>query len=189
MKKDEGMSGKKVFGYTDLDLASMKSIVKQKKISINDYTCALFSWTMYEYLKQEADRAKQQKKPIYEVPKTIRMAIPFSFRQPFKELKDVKFKNDFGSILMDLKLFDNFDDNLKDCKRQLDGLKTSLNPYGVYYLTRLPLLLPYDLPKMISNDASNKFSLIYTNLNASTEQYCFDGKRDLIHYFLVPGYG
>ena len=38
-------------------------------------------------------------------------------------------------------------------------------------------------------DSTNKFSLIYTNLNASKESYSFDGKKDVGNYFLVPGYG
>jgi len=39
------------------------------------------------------------------------------------------------------------------------------------------------------NDTTDKFSLDYTNLNSSKEPYSFDGKADVGHYFLSPGYG
>lgn len=62
------------------------------------------------------------------------MALPFSFRQPFKQLSDVKLNNDFGCLLVDLKLLDNFDAALKDVNTTFSNMKTSLLPFGVYYL-------------------------------------------------------
>lgn len=97
--------------------------------------------------------------------------------------------NDFGSLFIDLKCCDNFEDSLKDCNTVFSRLKTSLMPFGILYLTKIPALFPFGLPKMIQRDLTNKFSIIYTNLNASTLPYSFDGKRDTTHYFLVPGYG
>ena len=119
----------------------------------------------------------------------MRIAVPFSFRQPFKDLKDVVMANDFGSLIIDMKPLDNFKDSLVDNTRIFTNLKTSLQPFGILYLTKIPMMLPFCLPKMLLTDVTEKFSIIYTNLNASTQSYCFDGKKDLEHYFLVPGFG
>lgn len=62
-------------------------------------------------------------------------------------------------------------------------------PFGILYMTKFPALLPFLLPKYVQKDLTNKFSIIYTNLNSTTQPLCFDGKYDIEHYFLVPGYG
>ena len=188
--KDEQISGKKTFGYVpDLDMARMKLYCKEHKCTINDYCASLFSWSLSQYLKSEERRETDERKKVYAVPPSVRLAIPFSLRQPFKKLNDVRMINNFGSLLVDLKVCDNFDDSLKDCKQVFNRLKTSLMPFGILYLTKIPAMLPYGLPKLVLQDLTKKFSVIYTNLNASTQCYHFDGKKDLEHYFLVPGYG
>jgi NRPS condensation-like uncharacterized protein len=148
--KDEPISGKKTYGYVrDLDVAKMKAYCKNNRCTINDYCAAIFSWTLAAYLKLEETRAIEQKKLAYKVPKTVRLAIPFSFRQPFKKLSDVKMTNDFGSLFVDLKTCDNFEASLKDCVSVFNKLKTSLMPFGILYLTKIPALFPFSIPKFL----------------------------------------
>lgn len=190
LNRDEPITGKKTFGYLpDLDLARMKAYCKNNGCTINDYCAAMFSWSLQDYFTRVAERQRQEKSKVYEVPKTVRMALPFSFRQPFKTLADVQMRNDFGCLLLDLKLCSGFDESLKDCASVFGKLKTSLMPFGVLYSVKIPHLLPFGIPKALLRGLTDKFSIIYTNLNASTESYSFDGKKDLMHYFLVPGNG
>ena len=97
--------------------------------------------------------------------------------------------NDFGSLYMDMPTDSTFEKALKSSKATFQMLKKSLQPFAVLYTTKILVQLPFGLPKFFMTDSTNKFSLIYTNLNASKESYSFDGKRDVGNYFLVPGYG
>lgn len=111
--KDEDISGKKTFGMVpDLGVAKMKAFCKNNKCTINDYCAAIFSWTLTEYFALEEKRALENNEKVYKVPKTVRLAIPFSLRQPFEKVTDVKMLNDFGSLFIDLKCTDNFDESL-----------------------------------------------------------------------------
>jgi hypothetical protein len=46
-------------------------------------------------------------------------------------------------------------------------MKKSLNPFGVLYATKMTVALPFTLPKLICDDMTRKFTMVYTNLNAS----------------------
>jgi hypothetical protein len=98
-------------------------------------------------------------------------------------------RNNFGTLMLDIKLLPDFDQALVYCKKVFSDLKTSLMPFGVLYMVKIPCILPFSLPKIIGYDITKKFSVIYSNVNASTKDYEFDGKKNLSHYFLIPGYG
>lgn len=116
------------------------------------------------------------------------LALPFSFRQPYEKLSDVKLNNDFGTLVIDLNLHDNFENALNECNENFGKMKVSLLPWGSYFLQSIPNILPYGLMRFIFQDLSSKITAIYTNVVASTQPYCFDGKRDLMHYFLLNGF-
>ena len=90
----------------------MKEYCKKHSCTINDYTTCLLSCAMHSYLTQEQQRMKDDGELIIPCPKSIRVAVPFSFRQPFKRVKDIKMNNDFGSMLVELKLFSDVNDSL-----------------------------------------------------------------------------
>jgi len=120
-------------------------------------------------------------------PRSLHIAVPFSFRQPFKNIKDVKMHNDFGSILVDMKLFEKFGDALVHFKKLFGKLKTSFNPFGVLYATKMTVALPFTLPKLIVDDMTRKYTMVYTNLNASKKRYSFDEKKMLGQFFFANG--
>jgi len=191
LKKDNTpLSGKKTFGYNfDLNLQGMKDYCKAKNCTINDYCSALLSVSLYEYFELEEKRAIAAKEKAYKMPPSINCAVPFSLRQPFATLKDIKMVNDFGSLLVPLKPFKEIDDALPSIKKEFNKLKGSLMPFGVLYSTKISVSLPFLLPKMMLDDLTDKYSIVYSNLNASKTEYFFDGKRNLGHYFVAPGCG
>lgn len=62
-------------------------------------------------------------------------------------------------------------------------------PFGVLYATKIVVALPFLLPKFLADDLSYKFTLVYSNLNASRTEYNFDGKNCIGHYMFAPGVG
>jgi NRPS condensation-like uncharacterized protein len=87
---DEKLSGSKALGRVEnMNVSRMKDFCRSKKVTINDYCATLFSMTMHEYLQNEEAKAIQNGSKVYKTPETVRIAIPFSFRQPYKNLSDI----------------------------------------------------------------------------------------------------
>lgn len=117
----------------------------------------------------------------------MHVAVPFSFRQPIAKIQEVKMNNDFGSLLIDMKLFKGVQEALPFYKSLFGKMKNSLAPFGVLLATKLTVALPFNLPKMLADDLTSKFTFVYSNLNASKKRYVFDGHRMLGQFFFAPG--
>lgn len=200
LKKDnEPLSGRKTLGYAlDLNFSQVKIYCKENKVTINDYCSSLLSTSLYEYFANEEQKAIQERdekvdfphyKKVYKIPQTVNVAVPFSLRQPFKTIKDVKMTNDFGSLLIALQPTKKFSDALPAIQKQFNSLKGSLMPFGVLYSTKISVTLPFLMPKMMLEDLTDKYSLVYSNLNASKSDYFFDEKKLIGNYFVAPGVG
>ena len=123
------------------------------------------------------------------MPKNIKMAVPFSLRQPFKSLAEVKMINNFGSILIHLVPYPTFAEALTTIKTTFAVLKNSLQPFGVLYSTKISVMFPYKMGKMVVDDLSGKLSMVYSNLQAAKKPFVFDGKKLHRHFFVAPGVG
>ena len=113
--------------------------------------------------------------------------MPFSFRQPIAKIEEVKMNNDFGSLLIDMKLFGNVQEALPFYKSVFGKMKNSLAPFGVLLATQLTVALPFNLPKIMADDMTRKFTFVYSNLNASKKRYVFNGRKMLGQFFFAPG--
>lgn len=104
----KGFSGTKTGGWSyNLNLKGMKAYCKQNACTINDYTTSVLSTSLHEYFAKEEKRQIASGEEVAPVPSQIHVGIPFSLRQPIERLEDVKMKNDFGSLCVDLKIFKN----------------------------------------------------------------------------------
>ena len=127
IKKGGHISGKKTFGcIMDLNLSKMKEYCKKQGCTVNDYCASLMSVSLREYLHNEEQAQIQNGDTVYPVPDSVRFAIPFSLRQPFKSLSDVKMCNDFGSLYMDMAMNEDLDKALAANKITFKKLKDSL---------------------------------------------------------------
>jgi len=172
------MSGVKTGGFSyDLNLDQIKKFCKSKSCTVNDHASSVLSCALYAYFVGEEKRMSEAGEEVVPCPRSLHVAVPFSFRQPFKNVKDVKMHNDFGSILVDMKLFEKFSEALVFYKKTFTKLKTSFNPFGVLYATKLTVCLPFTMPKLMADDMTKKFTMVYTNLNASKKRYSFDEKK------------
>ena len=103
-------------------------------------------------------------------------------------------KGTFGILLrinrsrrISIDIHEKYDDALSHTKKLFNALKSSLMPFGGTYATVFQNSLPFNFSKYIMADSSSKFTLIYSNLNASKIIYYWDGKKLLGQFFFVPG--
>lgn len=68
-------------------------------------------------------------------------------------------------------------------------MKSSLNPFGVLFATKMTVCFPFTLPKFFAEDMTRKFTIVYSNLMASRKNYVFDGKQVKGVFFFAPGVG
>jgi len=168
IKKNIPLSGKKVASFTeDLDLAEIKVFCKSKKCSINDYCGALLSNTFYEYFEKHQDEDGIK----YKIPNEIDTLMPYSFRQPVKKLEEIRLKNDFAAAGIKLTIKKELEESLPITKKIYGSFKNSLKPFGTLGLVQISVNLPFTIPKVNLDWLTDKYSIIFSNLNASKKPY------------------
>jgi WS/DGAT C-terminal domain len=67
-------------------------------------------------------------------------------------------------------------------------LKRSITrPFGPIYSGSVAMNLPFLLPKFVMGDLTRKYSLIFTNVNASKINYVWDGKKTSDFFVMANG--
>ena len=115
--------------------------------------------------------------------------MPYSLRQPADKFSDLRLNNDFVAIPVTIGIYEHFHESLVECKKQFYALRSSLMPFGFLKTFYVSLSLPFTLPKFAVDFLSDKYTLIYSNLNATKVRYNFNGKRQLGGYYFVPTIG
>lgn len=138
IKKKVPMSGRKNGAYTEeIDLAKVKAVAKANGATVNDFMTALLSVTLYKYFEDHRhDKFEGIKTGPngFEIPKRINIGMPFSLRQPVKDLKDLKLNNDFAALPLTIGVFEGFEEALASFKKKFKAMRTSLDPFGVLYV-------------------------------------------------------
>ena len=104
----------------DVPLEQLKKKAKEMKVTINDLVMAITSISLKEYMILKGD---------YKTNK-IRMAVPFSLRDPVTNARKFKLENDFVPITVELDLTLKLEDALKLVKKRMNTLKNSFIPSG-----------------------------------------------------------
>jgi hypothetical protein len=128
----------------------------------------LLSQTLHEYLGDEAKRQKDKGQKVYPAVQNVRLLVPFSFRQPCKDLKDVQLHNDFGMIPLDVTVNADFKECLVEAKAKFNSLKTSLLPFAMYITACFINLTPVWVAKPTQDFLTSKFTSLYSNVVTST---------------------
>ena len=168
-----------------LPLEKMKEYCKKNNCTINDYTTALLSNTIYEYMStQQVIDGKE-----FRIPECINIGMPFSLRQPCKSIKDFKINNDLVAIPTEIKIFSELKKALVHFNKQFKQMRNSLDPFGVYAAFSLTVNFPYTLSRVGLDFITTKYTMAYTNLNASKVPYVWDGKKQKGAYYFAgtPG--
>ena len=70
------------------------------------------------------------------------MACPFSLRPPPRHLGDYTFDNNFAVVNLNLRLVDNLKEGVKLISSDMQEVKKSIEPVGLYYLIGIMMQLP-----------------------------------------------
>ena len=115
--------------------------------------------------------------------------MPFSLRESPSDLKNLRLNNDFCCISVPIRVFKDFDEGLKSIKSMFNSLKRSLTPFGNFMVFRITTNLPYCFPKILVDFVSNKYTMIYSNLNASKKPLMMGGQASKGNFYFVPAPG
>ena len=175
------MIGKRNGWYSnDLELIRVKKFCKQiANCTVNDYTTTLLSTALFEYLENHQEEG--QKLPEY-----FTVGMPFSLRETPADIYKVRLNNDFVCMLVDIKLFKHFDDGINHFKMLLGNMKNSLAPFGVYTCCRIATNIPYRLSKFVTDLYTDKYTMIYSNLNANKKRIIFSGHDSQGQFYFAP---
>ena len=127
INRNEPITGIKHGAFTtDLDIQAVKDLCKEKECTVNDYTTALLSTTLFEYF----DRHKDTEGRTFRIPNYVSLGVPFSLRQPIEKLEEAKIVNELVVLPVDILIRKELEDALPIMKEQFKKLKTSLTPFG-----------------------------------------------------------
>ena len=87
--------------------------------------------------------------------------------------------NDFSSVPSYFRITDDFEEALKFQHAHYSALKNSLLPFGPIYTGKVTMNFPFTLPKLSMNMLTEKYTVIFSNLNASKIEFSWDGKKVL----------
>ena len=119
----------------DIPLSKLKDAAHERKVSINDVLMAIISSALKEYLVKIGDTNSER----------LNLLVPFSLRKQIIRGDDFTFNNEFAILPVPLRLIENFDEGLKDVKRDMDALKQSISPFGYYYTIMALVIFPRKL--------------------------------------------
>jgi hypothetical protein len=115
--------------------------------------------------------------------------MPFSLREAPDTFEDVRMNNNFVAVPTNIRLFGDFGKALMHFQKQFKIMRTSLGPFGVFSAFHVVTLLPYMFPRLAIFLISSKYTMIYSNLNASKTPWVFDGKKSVGAFFYVTSPG
>jgi len=138
---------------------------------------SILSVTLFQYFVKHQDDPNPKQKNGWKIPKSVNLGMPFSLRQPAKTLADMKLNNDFAAIPVNIGVHEHFSDAIEGIKKSFKKLRTSMMPYGVLNMFYITISFPFILPKFAVDFLSDKYTLIFSNLNASRIKYSFNGQK------------
>jgi NRPS condensation-like uncharacterized protein len=176
-------NGKKLTGKKNaavsknISVEQVKTICKKMGVTINDVIMTLTCMTLKEYMISKGDTKT----------KKVNLCIPFSLREELKRTEDFEIENDFSLLSITLDLENEFSEGLKQVKRRMDAVKKSIEPFGMYYLIGLALMLPSLLTKLATAFLADKMTLVFSNVPGPKTPWTILGKKVKSLMFFVPG--
>ena len=95
--------------------------------------------------------------------------------------------NDIAGVSVPITVKKDFEVALKETIAINSSVKNSLTPYCSMAMINFSSSLPYTLAKTCTDDITDKYSLIFSNLNASKKAFKVAGKTQLGQFIFVPG--
>lgn len=163
----------------DINLQQLKKKAQQMNVTINDLIMGITSISIKQYLVQQGDSKT----------KSIKLAVPFSLRDPTPNPKHFKLENDFVPITVELDLTLSLEESLKLAKKRMDSLKKSIIPSGQYYFMKFASYMPSFYFKYLSESVGQRHTFIFSNVPGPITPYQITGKKAKKSMFIVAGVG
>jgi hypothetical protein len=113
----------------------------------------------------------------FDTPATIGLCLPWSLKQPFTYLKDVKMCNDLCAPLINYPLTGDLHKSLKWVKTEHLATDHSLYLYGMYEIFNVLCNLPFLWCRSGADFIARRYSIVYYDLNASVTTLTYAGKK------------
>ena len=135
-------------------------------MTINDLLLAVLSKSLNDYLREHTNDKKT---------KFIRLACPYSLRAPPKFLGDFKFENNFSTLNLNMRLIDSFETGIKQLQRDMNALKTSMDPLSTNYMNILVSWMPEIISNFVMEDYADKMTFGFSNVPGPRIPYLYGG--------------
>lgn len=119
----------------------------------------------------------------------VRLGLPASFRKVSKTAESLNLSNDLCPLFIELDLSPNFEYSLGRVRAHSRRLKSSLKPYGLYYLTKLMAKVPMSIYLWVSNYTTRKITVVFSNVAGPKTPIIYDGFKCTKMAFLLPALG
>ena len=114
------------------------------------------------------------------------MACPFSLRPPPKKLGDYTFDNNFAIINLNLRLVDSLKEGLISLNRDMNAMKKSFEPIGLFYLTKCVIALPEFVRRKLLNMTAQTMTFGFSNVPGPKRPFTIAGKVNNGIGFIMP---
>lgn len=114
------------------------------------------------------------------------MAVPFSLRPPPKQLGDFEFNNNFALLNYRMRLIEDFKNGLPLIHADMDSMKGSIKPIGLFYLVKTVMWLPEVVRSLILEDFCNKMTFGFSNVPGPRRPFVCCGSTCRAIGFIMP---
>lgn len=128
----------------------------------------ILSNTTYKYLHSHSEGG------LFQVPPKMNIVIPFNLRECHK----LSLKNDLVGVNFTLKICEDFKENILLIKRKLSQLKSSYDPFGMFFLFKLGVnLFPAFVTKKVIDLVTDRISILFSNAYLTNTPLIINGKK------------
>jgi len=139
-----------------IPLEMIKAKGKELGVTLNDVVMTVLSNSLKEYYVEHANDNKTDQ---------VHLAVPYSLRPPpVKSASDFNFDNQFAILPLKFKLTSEFASGLKVIKADMDNMKTSVDPFGYYYIIMLLMLMPHMIRSFFLELFVSKLTFVFSNV-------------------------
>ncbi|CAI2368012.1 unnamed protein product [Moneuplotes crassus] len=174
------LSGERQFAIGKrFSLEDMKRSSRDLGVSMNDLAAGALSRGLAEYLADQKD---------IDHSKTLTAMVPVNLRtKKVRKPSDVKLQNNFTLVLLDFKMGQTLEDEIKRVNRLMKKAKSSIKPLTTMFIQQLIIrFLPLFITKPLMDYTAGKCTLAFSNVPGFKEDLTVLGSRANELLFFTP---
>jgi len=119
----------------------------------------------------------------------VNLTVPFSLRPLPDSPSELIMANDFAPLPIKLVVRNDFESTMEIVSKDMKKLRTSFQPYGMYYFLWILLQLPTIGAYFGLDDLANELTMVYSNVAGPKVPIKFNGQSSHKLFFYVPAVG